>query len=359
MLDLKSLLPDTKRTVGLDIGSSSIKLVEVLDVSQGYLLNTFAQLPLEKGVIEEGGIVDAKILQDKIRHLVKVSRCKTRKVVASLSGHKVIARRASFQNMEEEDLRQLINDEGANYLPFDDIKAINFDFQILGDSESGPGQVDVILVAAKKDVVQSYVDVIEKAGLKPVIVDVDSFALETMYEANYDFEDNDVVVLINMGASMTNINVVKGGKSIFTRDIPTGGHFITESIQEKLGVTFEEAERIKIEAATVDPRESSGMRVDPLDFTETLFMEIERSIDYFRSTHGSEYIKEVILSGGSAKIAGISDALSQRLGIETRLVNPFQNIAYNTKIFNSATIGDIGPEAALGIGLALRRVGDR
>jgi len=359
MLDFKSLLPDTKRTVGLDIGSSSIKLVEVVDASQGYLLNTYAQIPLEKGVIEEGGIVNAGMLQDAIRRLVKVSRCKTRKAVVSLSGHKVIARRASFQAMEEDDLRQLINDEGANYLPFDDITSINFDFQILGEAESGPGQIEVILVAAKKDVVQSYVDVIEKAGLKPVIVDVDSFALETMYEANYDFEDQDVVVLINLGASMTNINVVKGGKSIFTRDIPMGGRFITESIQEKLGVSFEEAEAVKIEAATADPGDSGAMRVNPLDVAEALLMEIERSIDYFRSTHGGEYVKDVILSGGSSKIAGISDALTQRLGIETRRVNPFQNIAYNTKAFNAAIIEDIGPDAALGIGLALRRVGDR
>lgn len=352
---IRELLPDAKRTVGLDIGSSAVKLVEVMDGSEGYLLSNFSQIPLERGILAEGAIVDADALCDRIRRLFKSSGCRTKKVVVSLSGHKVIARKAAFRTMEEEDLRQLISDEAGNYLPFDNIQDVSFDFQILGESEGGPGQMDVVLVAAKKDIVQGYVSVLEKAGLRPLIMDVDSFALETMYEVNYDFEENDVVVLVNIGASMTNINVVKRGCSIFTRDISMGGHYITESIQERLQVTFEEAERIKIESSGAG---ASG-RVDPLEHAEPLFSEIERSIDYFRSTHGSEYIKEIILSGGSARINGIDGALAQRVSIETKIVRPFQNLAINRKQFNQAYLEEIGPVAALGIGLALRRVGDR
>jgi len=358
MFSLKGLLPDTKHTVGLDIGSSAVKLVEILDVSEGYLLNNFSQIPLERGVIVEGAIVDGDILCEKIRRLFKTAGCRAKKVVVSLSGHKVIARKAVFQTMEEEDLRQLINDEAGNYLPFDDVKDVSFDFQILGESEGNPGQMDVLLVAAKKNIVQSYVDILEKAGLKPVIMDVDSFALETMYEVNYESENGDVVVLVNIGASMTNINVLKGQGSIFTRDISMGGQHLTDSIQEKLCVTFDEAERIKLESVKSDVQSPGSLRVDPLDHAEPLFAEIERSIDYFRSTHGGEYIKEVILSGGSAKIKGIGDALTQRLNIETQIVSPFHNIAYHKK-FDSVYIEDIGPVAALGIGLALRRMDDR
>ena len=358
MFSLKGLLPDRKRTVGLDIGSSSIKLVEILDASEGYLLNNFSQVPLEKGIIVEGSVVDANALSERIRGLFKISGCKTKRVVTSLSGHKVISKKATFPTLEADDLRQLINDEAGNYLPFDDVKDVSFDFQILGESEGNPGQMDVVLVAAKKDIVQNYADAIQKAGLKAVIMDVDSFALETMYETNYDFEEHDVVVLVNIGASITNINVVKGGQSIFTRDVSMGGQSITDSIQEKLSVPFEEAERIKIEAAKENAHPGSGSQVNPLDFAEPLFMEIERSIDYFRSTHGGEYIKELILSGGSAKIGGIVETLTQRLSIDTQIVNPFQNIAYNKKIFDPVTIEDIGPVAALGIGLALRRVDD-
>jgi type IV pilus assembly protein PilM len=218
--------------------------------------------------------------------------------------------------------------------------------------------MDVLLVAAKKKIVQSYVDVLEKAGLKPVIMDVDPFALETMYEFNYENENGDVVILLNIGASMTNINVLKGGSSIFTRDISMGGQHLTESIQEKLGVTFDEAERIKLEASNSDVQHPDSRLVNPLDYAEPLFAEIERSIDYFRSTHGGEYIKEVILSGGSSKINGITDALNQRLNIDTQIVRPLQNIDYHNK-FDAATMEDIGPVAALGIGLALRRMDDR
>jgi len=357
-LNLRGLLPDKKHSVGLDIGSSSLKLVEILDSPEGYALKNYTQLPLERGVLEEGNIMDGDVLCGNIRQLLKTAGCKSKKVVVSLSGHKVIARRASFAKMEEEELRQLINDEAANYLPFDDVNDVCFDFQILGDNEGNPGQMDVVIVAARKNVVQSYVDVLEKAGLAPVIMDVDSFALETMYEVNYDVREGDIVVLVNIGASMTNINVLKEGCSIFTRDISMGGDDITESIRERLGVTLDEAEKLKIESSRADSQ-AGGPRLDPLEHAEPLFAEIERSIDYFRSTHGGEYIKEIVLSGGSAKTAGIVDALAQRLNIETRIVRPFQNIVCDEKTFRPSYLEEIGPVAAVGVGLGLRRIDDR
>jgi type IV pilus assembly protein PilM len=357
-LNLRNLFPDKKHSVGLDIGSSSLKLVEMLDSPEGYVLKSYSQLPLERGVIEEGDIMNGEVLSGKIRQLFNTAGCTSQKVVVSLSGHKVIARRAVFSTMEEEELRQLINDEAANYLPFDDVKDVSFDFQILGDSEGNPGHMDVMIVAARKNVVQSYVDVLEKAGLAPVIMDVDSFALETMYEVNYDVQEGDIVVLVNIGASMTNINVLKEGCSIFTRDISLGGDYITESIRDRFGVTLEEAEKLKIESSRTDSP-AGGLHVDPLEHAEPLFAEIERSIDYFRSTHGGEYIKEIILSGGSAKTAGIVDVLAQRLNIEARIVRPFQNIVCDEKTFRPSYLEEIGPVAAVGVGLGLRRIDDR
>ncbi len=359
MVGFKALFPDMKRTLGLDIGSSSIKLVEILDTPNGHHLSHFSQIPLERGVIVEGSIRDGNILGDRIRQLFRMSSCKTKRVVTSLPGHMIFVKRATFPTMAEDEFREMISDEAGYYLPFDSVNDVSFDFQILGEREGHPGRMEVVLVAVKKDVIQSYIDTLEQAGLKPCIIDVDSFALETMYEANYDFEDADVIALINIGSSMTNINVVKGGTSIFTRDIPVGGQSITESIQERLGVTFDEAERIKIEAATVDRQDADCIKVDPLDYAEPLFMEIERSIDYFRSTQGGAYIKDAILSGGSAKIRGITEILSRRLRIETQIVKPIQGIAYNDQVFHPTTLDDIGPIAALGIGLALRRAGDR
>ncbi|MBE9546448.1 MAG: type IV pilus assembly protein PilM [Proteobacteria bacterium] len=372
MFGIKDLF-SKKQVVGLDVGSSSIKLVDIQDTPKGFFLNNFFQIPLEKGVIVDGVLSKPDILSRKIKKLFKTSGCKIKKIVTSLPGHSVIIKKVSFSVMEEEELRELISDEAEKYLPFDDVEEVNFDFQILGESDATPNQMEVILVAAKKDIIYSYTVAIENAGLKVVIMDVEAFALETMYETNYDFEEDDIAVLVNIGASMTNINVVKNGTSIFTRDFPMGGNNITEVIQEKMGVTFEEAEAAKLEVAKMgegadkakleeveaDEVEEGGFKGDLISCAEAIFMEIERSVDYFRSTYTGGYIKQILISGGCAKIPGLASALSQRLNIETELINPFKNISYNKKAFNSKRIEDIGPMAAIGVGLALRRIGDK
>ncbi len=343
-----------KSVAGLDIGSSSLKLVEISDSPDGYVLTNFSQVLLPRGVVVGGLLLQPDILSAKIKELHKKSGTRCRKFVTSLSGHTVIVKKATFQTTEEEELRQLLHDEGEKYLPFDDIKDVNFDFQILGDSDVTPGHMDVMLAAAKKEVVSAYADAIENAGFKPVIMDIDSFALETMYEANYDFDENEIVVLVNIGASITNINVIKQGGSIFTRDFASGGNLITESLQRDMNLDFEEAERIKVERSNGDSDDSDYTRR-----AESIISEIERSVDYFRSTYTGEYIKKIILSGGSAKIPGIIRALTDRLNIEAEMVNPFRNIHCDPKRFDIISLEDIGPGAALAVGLSLRREDDR
>lgn len=355
----RSLLPGGKQLVGLDIGSSSIKLAEMQETPKGYILNRFSQIPLEKGTIVDGVAVEQQELALKIKELFKQSGCKRRNIVTSISGHSVIVKKVNFPTLEEVELRDLIKDEAGKYLPFDDMEAVSYDFQILGENEFNPNQMDVIIVAAKKDIVNGYTDAIRQVGYVPVIMDVDSFALETMYEENYDFEENEMAVLINIGASITNINVVRGGASIFTRDFTLAGNSITEAIQQKLGVTFEEAERIKIEGPGGSEAADKEFRESLLSYTEPICSEIERSVDYFRSTYGGEYIKHVLVSGGSAKIPGIVNDLTQRLNVEADIANPFKKIGYNTKVLDSATIEKIIPIAAVGVGLALRKVGDK
>jgi type IV pilus assembly protein PilM len=346
-----------KRIAGLDIGSSSLKLVEIADGPEGYSLLNFTQLPLPRGVITEGLINDPLVLTGKIKELIKQSGCKARKVVTSLSGYSVILKKIGFPAMDEESLRELISDEIEKYLPFGDMKEVNFDFQILGDSEAGPGQMEVLLAAAKKEVVIGYIEAIQKAGLEVVIMDVDSFALETMYEENYDFGPDDVVILVNIGASMTNINVLRGGMSIFTRDFSVGGNSITEYIRDKRGLSLEEAEKIKLGLLKQKGESTAGDDVDHC--AESLLLEIERSVDYFRSTYPGKYIKQVLLCGGSAKYPGMDSILMQRLNIACEIANPFKNIGYDRKVFGPSDIENIGPQAAVGVGLALRRVGDK
>jgi len=351
----KDIFSIEKNIIGIDIGSSLIKLVDLEDTSQGYVLQGFAQVPLEKGVIEDGQVVDPGALTRTIKDLAKLSKITTKNVATALSGHFAIVKKARFRAMGEDELRDLIVDEADEYLPFDDIRKVNFDLHIMGENALNTEQIDVIIAAAEKKIIKSYTAPIEKAGYSVAIVDVDSFALETAYEENYDFDDEDVVVLVNIGASMTNINVAKGGGSVFTRNIMLGGNTITEALKEKLGVTFEEAEKIKIEGTS----EGADVSEDLLIYAEPIFMEIERSIDFFISSLGGLSIQKLFVSGGCAKIKGLVDILRERLHLDVETMNPFQKISYNEKTFSSSYIESIGPTAALAVGLALRRMDDK
>ena len=244
-LNLREIFSGKKQLVGLDIGSHSLKLMEIIDSGSGSVMNRFHQMPLEKGVIVDGAIADVSKLVDSIKGLFRTSGCQGKGVVTSLSGHAVIVKKATFPTMEDQELRELIRDEAGKYLPFDNMDDVNFDFQVLGQNEYNPNQLDVIIVAAKKDIIDGYVEAIEMAGLSAVILDVDSFALETMYERNYDYDEKHIAVIVNIGASITNINVVKNATSIFTRDFTIGCNSVTEAIQSQYGVSFEDAERIK------------------------------------------------------------------------------------------------------------------
>ena len=347
----------SKKIVGLDIGSSSLKLAEVISSAKGYVLNKFLLIPLPRGIIVEGVLVDAGELSLMVKELFKNSGLQRRAVATSLSGNSVIVKKVTFAQMQETDLRDLIRDEGGKYLPFDNMSDVNYDFQILGDSESNPNQMDVIIVAAKKEIVNGYLEALVAAGLNVMIMDVDSFALETMYEANYKYETKEIVVMVNIGASITNINILKGGMSIFTRDFTLGGNSITEALQEKYQITFEESEKKKVECLPDNNQDNMELQNSILDFAEPICLEIERSIDYFRSTFGGEDIKHVFLSGGSARISGLAATLSQRLGIETEIVNPFLNIGYNKRNIDAKTLESIRPIAAVAIGLGIDKNG--
>jgi len=355
MVSFKNLFSGSKKVVGLDIGSNFLKLVEIEDTTQGYVLKNFAQVPLDRGIVEDGLVKNELALSDKIRELFKTSKSNIKSVVTALAGHSVIIKKANFAQMEDEELRELLTDEAENYMPFDDVSEINFDFHIIGENDLNPNQMDVIIVAAKKDIIESWTRVIEQAGRKVVVVDVDSFALEAAYGENYDYEGDEIVALVNIGASITNINIVRGGESVFTRNFPLGGNYITEAVQKKLNVSFEDAETIKKEGGSDETVTTEEL----LGYAEPIFSEIERSIDYFSSTFMDPFIKKVLISGGCTKLSGIIPAIGERIRCDAERFNPFKQISYNKKMFKDSYIADIGPVAVLGVGLALRRMDDK
>jgi len=354
MFSVKELFSGSRRVAGVDIGSSCIRLVELKDTPEGWALQRFAQVVLERGIIEKGLIRDHDALVKKIKELVKVSQYGGKNVITALSGHVAMIKEAAFQRMEEAELRDLIIDEAGEYLPFDDIRDVNFDFHIYSQRDNDPNQVEVVIAAAKKDVTESYAYAIEKAGARVVVMDVDSFALEAAYEENYDFATDDIIALVNVGASITNINIVKDRESVFTRNIMSGGDSITQALQKKLDISFEEAEMIKLEGSGGEG--DTGEKV--LDYLEPIFLEIGRSFDYFSSTVSGSPVSRILLSGGCAGIPGIADAMKEMFHCEVEIFDPFKNVLYDKNVFNPSYIRKVGPTAAIGVGLALRRVED-
>jgi len=350
------MLFGSKGIVGLDIGSSYIKVVQLKDSRAGYELEFFDLLPISPELIVEGSVIDSLRLTDALKDLIRKTKIKSKNVVISISGHSsVIIKRISLPEMSEEELNESIKFEAEQYVPFD-IEDVNLDFQILGPKEEA-GQMDVILVAVKKDIINDYVSVVKDAGFLPMVVDVDAFALENMYGVNYEIEPGENVALVNVGASTININILKGGVSVFTRDSSLGSTIHTEALQREFNLSYEEAERVKRGEASDKVSQDDAHSVI-MEVSGDISAEVSRSLDYFRSSAQQADIKEVILSGGCALIKDFPRLLAERIGVGVSTAEPFRNIQI-PKRFDRSYIDEIAPIAAVAVGLAVRRLGDR
>lgn len=345
-----------KGSIGLDLGSSYIKTIKLRESKGAYELELLDIHSLPPELIVDGSIIDSIRLVDSIKEMVKKTGIKTKDTVISISGHSsVIIKRISLPEMSEEDLSESIKFEAEQYVPFD-IEDVNLDFQILGPKEE-PGQMDVILVAVKKDIINEYISVIREAGLNPIVVDIDAFALENMYGINYEIEPEKNVALLNIGASTINMSILKGGISVFTRDSSLGSNLHTEALQREFNIPYENAEKLKRGEAVenVSPEDAATVIESA---SEEILSEIVRSFDYYRSTTVHEDISEVIFSGGCALLKDFAAMISGRTGIETRVAEPFRNIKI-PKRFDVSYIQEMAPIMAVAVGLALRRQGDR
>src|SRR3989440_8334070 len=237
----------SKLALGLDIGSSSVKLSQLKDAKGGFSLNAFGVSPLPPEAIVDGALMNNGAIVDAIKQLVGQFKLKNREVAIGVSGHSVIIKKISMPRMSQEELEESIQWEAEQYIPFD-VKDVNIDVQILtpADQDTGTGQMDVLLVAAKKDMINDYTSVVSEAGLAPVVVDVDAFAVQNAFEVNYEAPRSETVVLVNAGASVCNINVLANGLTTFTRDVTIGGNQFTEEIQKQLNVSYDEAEKLKV-----------------------------------------------------------------------------------------------------------------
>lgn len=343
--------------VGLDIGSNSIKLIQMQQTKKGWRLLNLGIIQLPPEAIVDGSIIDSMTVMSAVKDLVVQQGIKTKNCVSALTGHSVIIKKVNLPVMTEAELGESIQWEAEQYIPFP-ITDVNIDFQILGADTEGRGQMEVMLVAVKKDVINDYTNVIKEAGLLPVIVDVDSFALENMFEMNYSIAPNENIAIVNIGATITSINVLRSDVTIFTRAIPLGGNQFTEEIQKAIGISFKDAEAIKL-GGEVSGIDAGGVPQVIERISGNIAIEVKRSIDFFLGGAPGMFISKIYLSGGCTKTKGLPAIIQERTAIPIEMVNPFTNVEVSPKKFAPDYIKDIAPYFGVGVGLAIRKVGDK
>ncbi len=354
--------------VALDIGSHAIKVVEIDDSKKGMMLKNFGIIGLPQDAISEGTIKEMEIVSAAIKSLYKNLKIKNKNVVTSISGYSVIVKKISLSKRDESELESTIQDEAEQYIPFD-IHDVNLDYEVLPqeeleeegkeeeDDKEEEGLMDIMLVAAKKDIVEDYESLLSLAGLNPAVLDVDAFALQNAFEISSE-ERSGCYAIVNVGAEELGINTIKNGVSIFTRDSSYGGFQINEAIMSKFDVSYEEAEKIKLGGTKVDDDTAALEEI----FTSVVsgwVDEVKRALDFLATTYPDETIEKIFLCGGSCRIPGLKKYLEMETDLPVVELNPFANLQINEKVFDPKYLSYMGPQAAVAVGLALRSIGDK
>jgi type IV pilus assembly protein PilM len=345
--------------IGLDIGSSSIKVCQLKETRRAYQLQSFGSIPLPPEAIVDGSIMNASAVVDAVRELMASQKIKQKEVAVSVSGHSVILRKINLPVMTREELDESIQWEAEQYIPFD-INDVNIDVAILND-HNDQGQMDVLLVAAKKDMINDYINVVREAGLVANVVDVDSFAVQNAFEVNYNLPVGETVALINVGAAVVNINVIHSGVSAFTRDIAQGGNQYTDEIQKQLNVSYDEAEALKVGGSGGDQDSVVPQEVERVmqQVSETIANDVQRSLDFYAATAADATINRIYLSGGCAKVPALSKAIEAKTGVPVEVIDPFRQIDIGSRGLDPNFLKNQAPLAAVAVGLALRSADER
>ena len=343
-----------KNLVGVDIGTSAVKVIQVRESRRGIHLMKYGMEPLPPQSIVDGNVMNSEAVRDSLIKIIKDLKIGQSEVALSISGHSVIIKKLNLPLMKQDELEEQIQWEAEQHIPFD-ISEVEVDYNILTEN-ADVGQMDVLLVAAKKDEIQDLVDVVRQAKLKPLVVDIDAFAIQNVYELNYGYNSSEVVALLNVGASVTNVNILNGGVSNFTRDITNGGAAITEEIQKQLQVSFEEAEAYKagggVDSAEVVPQEVDGIISNVVD---SLASEIQRSLDFFMATTSQGEVNQIYLTGGTSKISYLKTAIEKRSRIPVTQMDPFRRVLFDERQFDPTLLKLQAPQASVCLGLALRK----
>jgi len=350
----------SKNCIGLDIGSSSVKVVQLRETSKGLQLINFGFEPLPAQTIVDGAIMNQTAVVEAIKTLRDNLGIKGKEVATAISGHSVIIKKIKVPPMTPEELEEQIPWEAEHHIPFskDDVE---IDHQLVGSEGGAGGQMELLLVAAKKEVVSDYSMVIREAKLQPMIMDVAAFTIQNAYEANYPVVPEEAVAIINVGATLCNINIVANGTSAFTRDVTVGGNAFTEEIQKRLNVSQEEAEAWKIGSSGEGSSEVVPQEVEAViaSVADSVAGKFQRSLDFFLAASSDARITRIYLCGGSAKVPALQRALEDKARTPVEVMDPFRKITVDEHKFDMAFVQQHAAEAAVAVGLALRRPGDK
>jgi type IV pilus assembly protein PilM len=343
--------------VGVDIGSSSVKAVELQGRGNDLQLLSLGFEALESDSVVDGQIIELNAVSNAISSIFNEHKIKTTQVAAGVNGHSVIVKNIVLPQMSEGELQESFAWHAEEHIPFD-ISDVNLDYHVMDRSGDA---IHVLMAACKRDKVANLKQTIQLAGKQPAVIDVDAFALQNCYELNYDPQPGQVVALLNIGASTTNINILNGVRSVFTRDATFGGNQYTSLLQKELGLTFDQAESVK--RGMPLPEGAEVREVGPIMDTvsDILALEIQKTMDFYRATveDGESAVQKILVSGGGSKLTGLVDFLAQRFEVPVEMFDPFRKIKVDARGFDPDYMREIVPEMAIAVGLALRGVDAR
>jgi type IV pilus assembly protein PilM len=343
-----------KNLVGLDIGSSSVKAVELQGKLGSLVLTCLAHESLQPDSVVDGQIMELNSVSQTIANVFEANQIKASRVAAGVSGSSVIVKNIAVPPMTEAELEESIDWHAEEHIPFD-IADVSLDYQVVG---STPDSLHVLMAACKRDFIANIKQAIQLAGKQPAIIDVDAFALQNCYEVNYEPQASQTIALLNIGASTMNINIVQGTRSVFTRDVSVGGNQYTSLLQKELGLTFEQAEAVKRGGAL--PGEAEGRDLSQVleSISDILVLEIQKTFDFYRATseEGEGTVQKILVSGGGSKLPGLADFLTKAFEMPVENFDPFRKIKIDARRFDPEYLKEVVPEMAVAVGLALRGV---
>ena len=343
-----------KNLVGLDIGSSSVKAVELGRKGAALQLLNLGFENLQTDTIVDGQIMELNNVSNVIAQIFSEHQIRTTRVAAGVSGHSVIVKNIVLPQMSQEELQESFSWHAEEHIPFD-IADVNLDYELTSRSDDA---LHVLMAACKSDKIANVKQAIQLAGKQPVIIDVDAFALQNCYEVNYHPRPGEIVALLNIGAATMNINILNGTRSIFARDASPGGSHYTSLMQKELGLSFEQAEGVKRGMALPENVEPRPIQPIIETVSETLALEVKKTFDFYRATvqEGEATIQKILLAGGGSKLPGLADFLARKFEIPVEVFDPFKQIEVDGKKFDPDYMREIVPEMAVAVGLALRGV---